>query len=192
MPLLWLLHYRGESELSTCCTRAQPSCTLYTGATTIKPAPLQIIWDLTAVKKTSEFTTKQVLPWAWRVEVHKKHSWKPQKMIKNLTIWKGMNKGIIHSTKQNQIEETLINCKYFKNSHMPRRCPANGKRFSWCDKANYFEKVWRARTERPLEVITDKELFVKCVKTMTTQRWQPRSLIWQDQNCSMFTALDQS
>ena len=51
-----------------------------------------------------------------------------------------------HLTEQDQPEEKLINCKYCRKVHMPRRCPAYRKRCSQCDKARYFEKVCRSQS----------------------------------------------
>ena len=53
--------------------------------------------ELTTIKKACEITSEKVLAWARRVDIQRE--WKTlieaKKTLKFLTLWKGVNKGII-------------------------------------------------------------------------------------------------
>ena len=75
---------------------------------------------------------------------------------------------------------------------MPRRCPAYGKRFSGCDKANHSEKDAEARADRSPDMMIDKEVFTKQVKTLKKKKWQYMWLKWYDKDFSIYIALNKS
>ena len=100
--------------------------------------------------KTSEITSEQVLAYARRVEAQR-----AQKRLMGATKYnKAFDAMTRHKKRNNTFDranstwrETLISCKYWGNSHMPRRCPAYGNIWLQCDKVSHFEKVCRTRAE---------------------------------------------
>ena len=130
----------------------------------------EIIRELTAVMKSNEITTEKILAWTKWVKVQK-----VQKVLLEATEansfmpCKGMNKRLIHLTEQNQLQKNS-HIVYTVGTQMLRRCPACGKRCSWCDKVNHFEKICRSQgTDPPQEMTTYQELFMKHIKAMKGQ-----------------------
>ena len=98
----------------------------------------QIIRELTAIKRTNEITSEQVLFWSRRVQVQRaqKVYMGATKDNKEFNAIKGMSKGTMPETTR---------YKYCRSTHEPRWHPAYDKNWSKCWRVNHFERVCRCQ-----------------------------------------------
>ena len=106
--------------------------------------------ELTAIKKTNEITSKEVLAWVRRVEAQtaQKALIETTKEIEEFNAMRRheLNNSDIDKGKVGQ-RATCNNCKFCGKAHVPCRCPAYCKSCLRCGQMNHFECMQKSEQE---------------------------------------------
>ena len=110
-----------------------------------------IIREWTAIKKTNEVTSEQVLAWTRRMEAQRTQ----KTLIEATKENKDFNAMKEKEQKNNALDKTNVDrremgikYKYCESTLEPKRFPAYGRNFSRCGKLNYLNWVCRSQSRQ--------------------------------------------
>ena len=116
----------------------------------------EIIRELTAKDNNEQMTSNDVLVWAKRIEVQRAQA----VIINDITESQKFNKDKLAQKSKTKWDMETTHpmyhkwpCRYCGRNHVPRQCPAYGKKCARYGKMGHFKKVCRSKRDHMVHAV---------------------------------------